>query len=253
MWNPTRRNRNIGTVKQGHGNNNKLTIPWPCIVAKSYFERLESYQKLERNINGHTFWFIVETPRDLSAHACSVSDIERIVAEIPFADYGDLKLIILRQPKRKEEILSPVWGRLIYSYEFEGNYHPAIIMEATVPGKKLIWPKSLSPNEQQEFERLKVDGHQFLEGKRNYTAILTFENVRHTQLYRTLPHEFGHYVHYLETVQRPGHEDEDFEDWSKRDDDYHNIPKTEKEQYAHRYATALLEKLRSKNLIPFYR
>ena len=37
---------------------------------------------------------------------------------------------VRRQPKRKEEIISPVWGRLIYSYEFENDYCPAIILDA---------------------------------------------------------------------------------------------------------------------------
>ena len=27
-WNPVRRNRNIGTAAPGHGENNRLVIPW---------------------------------------------------------------------------------------------------------------------------------------------------------------------------------------------------------------------------------
>jgi len=60
MYNPTRRNRNIGTAKQGHGSNNKLTIPSPCVVSKDFYERLGSYEKVERLINGHAFLFIMK-------------------------------------------------------------------------------------------------------------------------------------------------------------------------------------------------
>lgn len=38
--------------------------------------------------------------------------------------------MIYRQPKRKEEILSPVWDRLIYSYDYKNEYYPAIILDA---------------------------------------------------------------------------------------------------------------------------
>jgi hypothetical protein len=101
MFNPARRNRNIGTAKQGHGRNNKLTIPYPCTTAKSFFERLGEYKKLETNLNGHDFIFVVEQTQLNHVHACSVRDLARIIENIPPTDYGELKLIILRQPKRR--------------------------------------------------------------------------------------------------------------------------------------------------------
>lgn len=115
MNNPLRRNRNIGTVKQGFGQDNKLTIPKPYGVLKSFYERLTDYQKIKLVINGHEFIFVVEQTRTDSQHSCSVADLETIIEQIPKEDYGELKLIVLRQPKRKEEVISPTWGRLIYS------------------------------------------------------------------------------------------------------------------------------------------
>ncbi|MDB4901706.1 MAG: hypothetical protein JWQ63_987 [Mucilaginibacter sp.] len=251
MHNPTRRNRNIGTSKQGHGKSNKLTIPSPCVVSKTFFERLGPYEKVEKLINGHSFIFVTESTRQSSKHACSISDIERIIENIPLTHYGSLRLIVLRQPKRKEEIVSPVWGRLIYSYEFEDNYYPAIILEAVDYNKKLHFKKSQSPDDQKEFERLKKDGHQFVENKNIFTSSYGIEKVRNTQLYRTLLHEFGHYVQYLEVVEMPGKTDEDFEDWDKRFEVYLKIPKSAKEKYAHKYADDLLEKLQNEKLVPF--
>jgi len=76
------------------------------------------------------------------------------------------------------------------------------------------------------------------------------ENVRNTQLYRTLLHEFGHYVHYLTIVERPGYEDEALELCEQRWDFYNKIPAVEKEAFAHRYATNLKQLLEEKGVIP---
>lgn len=251
MYNPIKRNRNIGTDNQGFGQNNKLKIPKPYDTLKSFHERLENYKKERRTINNHKFLFIVEETRDSSMHPCSVEDIVRIIEQIPSKDYGDLKFIILRQPKRKEEILSSVWGRLIYSYEFENEYFPAIILEAVDINKKLVWSKKQKIDDQKEFERLKNDGHIFIENKRNFATVLSPIPSRNTQLYRTLLHEFGHYVHYLDTVERSAQEDEDYEIKEARMDLYFTLPKTEKEKFAHKYADFLNTILTKNNIIPF--
>ncbi|MEG0926404.1 hypothetical protein [Chryseobacterium sp.] len=251
MHNPVRRNRNIGTEKQGYGQNNKLKISSPYGSLKSFHEQLTIYRTESWTINNHEFVFIVEETRKHSIHSCSISDIKKIIEQIPTEDYGELRFIILRQPKRKEEILSPVWGRLIYSYEFEDEYYPAIILDAIDLEKKLLWPKKQTIEDQKEFERLKTDGHIFTETKRNFIAEFKPDLVRNTQLYRTLPHEFGHYVHYLEVVERPENDDENDEEKEKRLDFYFNIPKSEKEKFAHTYAEKLKSKLISENRIPF--
>jgi len=239
MYNPTRRNRNIGTKKQGHGQDNKLKIPQPPDIFMSFYERLGIYEKETRIINGHEFLFVTEVTRKTSEHACTIGDLEKIISFIPKNDYGELRLILLRQPKRKEETLSPVWGRLIYSYEFEGDYLPAIIIEAIDYSKSLKWTKKLSPDSQQELERLREDGHEIFDNKRHFKAEYKVEIVRNTQLYRTLPHEFGHYVHYLEYVEREGEENEDFEEWEKRNDKYFELSSADKEKFANNYADNL--------------
>lgn len=253
MINPTRRNRNIGTAKQGYGQDNKLVIPSPAVEMRTFYERLGEYKTVEKIINGHTFRFVVEKTRKNSFHACTIEDIEQILVNIPKEDYGDLELIILRQPTRKEEKLEPVWGRLIYSYEFEDDYFPAVIIEAIDLKRKFKRTKKLSIDAQKELERLKEDGHKIKMGKRFYEADFELEHIRSTQLYRTLPHEFGHYVHYLEVVERPKTENEDFEEWEKRFDYYHNLPTSEKEVFAHSYADQLKKDLEKKGIIPFER
>lgn len=253
MINPTRRNRNIGTAKQGYGQNNELVVPYPAVQMKSFFERLSEYKIVKKEINGHPFRFVVETTRKNSFHACTIEDIEKILIQIPKKDYGDLELIILRQPTRKEETLKPVWGRLIYSYEFENDHQPAVIIEAVDLDRTFVCPKKLSIDSQKELERLKDDGHKIKMGQRFYEAEYEIENIRATQLYRTLPHELGHYVHYLEVVERPGIDDEKFEEWEKRVDYHHRLPISEKEVFAHSYADKLKKELKEKGIIPFDR
>jgi len=251
MRNPSRRNRNIGTAKQGHGQDNELTIPSSYMVLKWFPERLTKYEKIEKTINGHDFLFVVEQTRGKSRHSCSIEDISTIIEQIPKEDYGKLKFIVLRQPKRKEETLSPAWGRLIYSYEFEKVKAPAIIIEAIDFTRKLTRPNKLSIDSQKELERLIEDGHELINDGRNYVAAYKINNARNTQLYRTLPHEFGHYVQYLDVVERPGTKGESYEVWEERYDNYFKIPGQEHEKFAHKYADALKEKLTREGIIPF--
>ena len=249
MRNPIRRNKNIGTANQGFGQDNKLKIATPYGELKSFYERLENYQKEIHSINGHEFLFVTEQTRENSVHSCSISDIKKIIQNIPSKDYGELKLIIRRQPKRKEEIISPVWGRLIYSYEFENDYFPAIILDAIDLTKKLKWTKKLTIEDQKELERLREDGHQFEETKREFIIPFTIENSRNTQLYRTLLHEFGHYVHYINSV--PIFEDYDYDKKERLEDIYFSLPKGEKENYAHKYADEIKKRLELEKIIPF--
>ena len=253
MNNPIRRNRNIGTSKQGHGKNNTFRIPQPLSISKTFYERLGRYEKTSRTINGHRFEFVIEETRADSIHACTVDDVAEMIRHIPPTDYGELNLIVFRQPKRKELLLSPVWGRLIYGYEFEGEVRPAVILEAVDYHKPMKWSKSLQPDYQKELERLRNDGHEIVETKRHFKMTYSPENVRNTQLYRTLPHEFGHYVHYLNMVEKTSSEDEEYEIWKKRYDDYFRLSSDEKEKFAHNYADKLCETLRKSGNIPFER
>lgn len=249
----TRRNRNIGTSKQGHGQNNKFKISEPAFINKNFYERLENYVKIEKTINDHNFLFVIEKTRISGNHACTVNDTINILKHIPTQDLGNLQLIIFRQPKRKEQQIYPSWGRLVYSFEFEHDYYPAIIIEAVDYQKKLIILKKFTVEEQKEFERLKNDGHNFIEDKRYFISDYNLNNVRNTQLYRTLLHEIGHYVHYLNYVERSAKDNGDLENWDERFELYFKIPQVEKENFAHQYADKLKQQLIEKHIIPFDR
>jgi len=65
--NPTRRNRNIGTPKSGHGTNNRLVIPARWSDDRVFYEKLGKHQKLSRDIHGHAITFIVESTKESCA------------------------------------------------------------------------------------------------------------------------------------------------------------------------------------------
>ena len=227
-----------------------MVIPSSWHDAKVFYERLENYHIVERTVQDHAFRFVVEETRETCIHSCTIEDLCQLLSLIPMAHYGALSLIILRQPKRKEELLNPVWGRLIYSFEFEENHEPAIILEAIDLNEQLKRPKRQSLEEQREFKRLQQDGHAFVENKRHFTAKLQLDSSRETQLFRTLPHEFGHYVHYCQVVETPG---EEGLNWNQRWEQYHALPGEEKERFAHQYADRFNQQLRREGLLPFPR
>ena len=228
----TRRNRNIGTSKQGYGQNNKLT------VRDFFVEKLVEYKKQRVVINNHEFLFITENLQDGFQYSCSVDDIAECLNLVPECDYGDLKFIVFRQPKRKERILEPVWGKLMYSFEFENQFYPAIIIESFKVSDRIKWPKKLSITQSVEFNLLLEEGHKFTDKGKYYEVELEFSAVRNTQLKRTIFHEIGHYVHYLTIVERQGNENESFEEWENRYNSYFSIAKREKESFANKYASA---------------
>lgn len=250
MRSPIRRSRNIGTARQGHGQNNRLVIPWPT-AHKAFYERLGPTTRQDAVINGQVFSFLTETPRAGWQHCCSVADIAHLIEHIPPEYYGELRLIVLRQPKRKEAILSPVWGRLLYAYEFAGEHFPAIVLEAVNLQRPLRWSRYLSVDDQQELRRLAADGHRLEQTPRQHLIWLQPHAVRHTQLYRTLLHEFGHYQHYRQLVEQPDQPDEEPSAWETRYEHYFRLPTAEKERYAHAFAARLAQRLEAAGIIPF--
>ena len=115
----------------------------------------------------------------------------------------EIEIVVLRQPKRKEEILRPVWGRFVY-YADLGKYSgPGVYLEAIQKNTVIKWGKKLTPFYEKELRALEADGHNIERVKRGYDINTSPESVRSTQLFRTLPHEIGHAVDYLENSVNP--------------------------------------------------
>src|SRR5262249_26842157 len=130
-WNPTRRNRNIGTARAGHGQDNRLVIPSSRRDPRPYWSRLGPHTTVTRTVVGRVVTILVEPVRESSVHACTVDDLCGLLEQVPGGDWRwSLEFFILRQPKRKEETLRSAWGRLAYGLEGGSYRGPAGILEA---------------------------------------------------------------------------------------------------------------------------
>lgn len=249
-FNPVRRNRNIGTAKAGHGRDNRLVVPSRWSSPARHFEVLGEYEVATRLISGSIISFIVEQTRSHFHHACTIDDIATILGHIPREDMRDLKTFVLRQPKRKEDILQSAWGRLAFEADLGrpqdgGGFHgPMVFLHAMDPSGGYWRKTSLGPISGKELERVREDGHTVARIKGRFRVDYNVEAIRNTQLYRTIPHEIGHWVDYLEKVVRPA-------DGSAGA--YWSRPDWEREVAAHRYADATRQRLTAAGIIPFPR
>ena len=82
-WDARRRNRNIGTSKSGHGQNNRLTIPQSWADDRLFHEKLNNPVSLELQINENKVTILIEETHPDYFHACTPDDIERAVKLVP--------------------------------------------------------------------------------------------------------------------------------------------------------------------------
>lgn len=237
-WNPTRRNRNLGTERQGHGRDNRLVIPkgWPD--DRVFWEVLRSPVVIRREVDATSLTFLVEPPRAGSFHFCTPDDVAHVLAFAPPEDRNGIDLIVLRQPTRKQEALRPVWGRLAYHAAVGRHSGTAIYLEAQAL-RAVRWSASLPPDDAAELERLRADGHEVTRDRRGHAVAPTPAALRTTLLHRTLLHELGHYVDWQESVVRPCLTLTDATERERLARAYRTKPVRTKEDFAHTYAARI--------------
>lgn len=233
-WNPARRNRNAGTKAHGHGADNRLVIPESRHESKFFYERLDGCVFVKRIAGGREIPFFVEPARPDCFYPCTLDDICTVLRHCSPEDIATFDFIVLRQPTRKQRLLSPVWGRAIFNFDMSARQGAAIVLEAQNI-ETIHWSKSLSPEDARELERLCRDGCELRQTRKGFELHVTPGSLRNTVLYRTLLHEMGHHVDRRNFPDR------------KRD----TRTATEKEDFAHRYAREAFELLRQKGIVPF--
>ena len=252
-WRPERRNRNIGTAASGHSAVNAMRIPESHSDRhgndSSFCERWNVTDMVDVLIDTQPVKILYEEPRAGFTYGCSPADVLVILRAV--GEYMPLlpDFIVFRQPTRKQGMLNPVWGRLRYLTEFDGEPGIAIVLEAQPLGGKLRLSKRMGPEDRAEFERLVVDGHRFSDKKRFFEAELNEQAVRNTILYRTLLHELGHLADYTQKVL-----DETTaldSDGARAFDLYQARPAAEREHCAHAFAYALATTLKANGVVPF--
>lgn len=252
-WRPERRNRNIGTAASGHGQSNKMVVPNSRLdrfgLDTWYVERVNPSIIEEHTIKNNSIKILYETPYEGFTYGCSPKDVIHLLNQVPEKNTELIDLIVFRQPTKKQIQQNSVWGRLLYCAIIGDNIGAAIYLEAQEIGSKIKWSRKLNLEDQAELKRLREDGHQIEETKREFIIIPTEQTIRNTILYRTLLHELGHWVQY----------DRDFLDdrtaLSQNSDVAYELyfaqPSIEHENFAHRYASEIGSKLRKNGSIPF--
>lgn len=260
--NPTRRNRNIGTPAGGHGGDNRLVIPSRPNGPIFPWRDIGEYRTVRRVVGEREVSFVVEKTNRGCVHACTVDDIAFLLSQLPPDDWEGLNLFVLRQPKRKEALLSGVWGRLAYGGQIgrpqDGLFSgPSVFLEATEPDFEFTFRSAMKPGAQAEFERLRRDGHRIQRAGRRFVVQCSLDSIRNTQLYRTVLHEIGHWVDWLQKVQRPVPPndigDDDFEWRMQLQEAYDRRPSQEREVFANQYADRWWASLSASAVIPFDR
>jgi hypothetical protein len=250
-WTPTRRNRNIGTAKSGRSKNNKLIIPERRADGKVFWERLSNPVFCPMRINGHQVTLAVEPPSDGYIHAITPHDVAGVLELIVEEHLKSIELLVLRQPNKKEEVLTPAWGRFVY-YADLGRYSgPAVYLEAVKVGTTIRWSNKLTPHDRKELRSLALDGHSVVKIKRGYDIYTTPYAVRNTQLFRTIPHEIGHAVDYLSHAPSLSPSSSADDEFLARD--YDSKPYLDKEEFANRYAREFYAKWTKLGVLPFDR
>ncbi|MBB4839193.1 hypothetical protein HNP52_002262 [Sphingomonas kyeonggiensis] len=252
-FNPARRNRNIGTASQGHGQDNRMVVPNPGRLI-SPIERIGAHVAAQWRVGSGEIRFVVEELRANWLHPCTIGDVIRLLERIPQSDWAGIRTIVFRQPSRKQSLLNPSWGRLFYFGEIvtaRGRVvadGPMLLLDAIEQGHHFTWPTGLALDDQAELARLEADGHGVERSGNRYIIRVTPESARATQLYRTVPHEVGHWFDWLEKVETPAAQGEDF---SMLRDRYFARPRGEREAFAHRYADGVHASLTATGAIPF--
>jgi hypothetical protein len=222
-----------------------MVVPCAWRSGRAFYEMLRDPVIVTRGIPT-PLRFYVEAPREDYRHACSIDDIVHVLRRLPSEHVRSVVAIVLRQPTRKQAILRPVWGRMLYSRHEGLRKGPAISLDAQPIQLRWLAPLSARPEDERELERLREDGHRVTRERKGWRVEGSPESVRATQLYRTLLHEIGHHVDRLEYHALQG-----VTGAEAADDRFFARPHVERETAAHRYADTWAASLRANRTIPF--
>ena len=243
--NPTRRSRNIGTAAQGFKSRNTFAIPSPQQADHRFYERLVNPVESSMMLGPHEFTVLIEPTLDGFFYYLSVPDVLEVLKLIPEIDRHGIDLIVFRQPKRKERIFSPVWGRMAYWADFGKHSGTSVVIEAIAHDYSYKIGKDIGPVFARELEALTADGHKVITAAKKIEIACPPNAIRNTQLFRTLPHEIGHNVDFTQKVRNAEG------DWEELRNLYFARPQREREQFADRYAATVMALYRANDIAPF--
>ena len=248
----SRRKSRRGRSRSLKGKGTPFSVPHPYFRFGTYIEIMTEPIIVKREIGNRTFHFVVGRTYEDMVHLCTIDDIAKILHHIPERDTDSLPLIVLRQPTRKQKLMEPAWGRYRYFSTLPHIYGLAIVLEAQnkSPHEK-HWSTTLTPFDERELQRMADSGYKIRRARRSWVVNHSPALDRSTQLYRTLLHEIGHHVDYLESVQRPAKGSR--ERHLELEEKYSQKTKHDMEDFAHRYADKTRCRLFQAGVLPFER
>lgn len=228
-----------------------MQIPNAWNDLRVYWEKLEGGIRVEPRSLDLDVKILVAPCKVGFYYPTTPDDIVEALKQIPATDRDEIEFFVLRQPTKKERIMSSVWGRLAYFAEIGSWTGPAVFLEAQPKSLSLRWSKSISPDSAAELQRLREDGHRVTLERRHHLIESDFDAMRATQLYRTLPHEIGHHVQYKQQVWLAA--GDDFDERDRLQDWHFSRPSREREDFAHRYADGVRSRCFERRIWPFPR
>ncbi len=134
---------------------------------------------------------------------------------------------------------------MAYWADYGDHTGTAVVIEAQPLDYHYRLDVSIGPNFARELDALRRDGHNTETTKRHIHITSPPEAIRHTQLFRTVPHEIGHNVDYLTKVDKAEGEYEALREL------YFARPQGEREAFADRYAATIMAPHRENETVPF--
>jgi hypothetical protein len=252
-WNPAKGNRKAGTKPSPKNwRTNKMVIPepWHGRDGKSYtwFQDLHGATHARHTVHGRQIDSLFQPPRDGFTYGCTPEDVVKVLNLLPPADVSGIEIVAFRQPTRKQTLLSPAWGRLIFFAEFDAASGTCVMLEASKIGTVTKYHRKHSIETAKELDRMREDGHQLIQDRRGWNLVTSEESIRNGMLYRTFLHEVGHDVDLNRFFDDPAYEN-DRDPW----DAYWARSTRDREAAAHRYAAEKVTELRMEGSIPFGR
>ncbi len=249
-WRPERRNRKLGTANSGWRKQNRMVVPNSRHDEFAFYERLGRHTVSNKILYNQEVTVLEEPARAGSTYGCSARDVLHVLKYLPREDVAGLKLLVMRQPTRKQETLRPVWGRCLFDAWFGKHKGPAIMLEATNLSRPIRWTGKISIEDHRELDRLADDGHQITRDRRGVTIKPTEQSARNTILYHTLLHEVGHWVDWKHRVLS-ALDDPRSPDRKQLATAYFARAHREGEHFADNYAERQAALLRDAGVIPF--
>jgi len=233
---PTRRNRKQGTALRGRGQDNRMVVPYPTLAdLRLPEEQLGATVRGEFQVGGLKLSVLVERARGPWIHACTVDDVLHVLRCVPATSLYDLAAVVLRVPTKKQALLEPHWGQILFTSALVGDTAPVILLDAYCPSKGWRWRWN-NPAGLRELERLREAGHEVRSERGGWWVTPTLETYRTTQLFHTVPHELGHLA-----------------DFRARGEAYWKRPGPEREDFAHRFADSVRKHWKARGVAPFPR